>query len=105
MKRNLFAILIAFTVGLSGFVFSDSAVAQSGAPPVTPKKISAEEAAKKYPPPQGKSYPPGEMTSAADGGTPGFIKSPYSSRVYDCRELGRGTLLLDEGAKKVFVRP
>lgn len=72
--------------------------------------VSPEEAAKKYPPPNGKkSYPPGmDAQLANDIGSAqhsGFIKSPYSSRIYDCRKIGSGTLLLDDAAKKVFTRP
>ena len=77
-----------------------------------PKIISKEEAAKKYPPPNGKSYPPGsDLTvltgGATGGGSWGYIKSPSSSNVYDCRK-GKahvGDLILDESANKVFVRP
>jgi hypothetical protein len=77
-----------------------------------PKIISQAEAAKKYPPPNGKSYPPGsDLTvlngGATGGGTWGYIKSPYSSNVYDCRK-GKahvGDLILDESVNKVFVRP
>ena len=77
-----------------------------------PKIISKEEAAKKYPPPNGKSYPPGsDLTilngGAGGGGSWGYIKSPYSSNVYDCRK-GKahvGDLLLDASVNKVFVRP
>lgn len=71
--------------------------------------VTPEEAAKKYPPPAGKSYPNGmDAQMANDIGSAqhsGFIKSPYSSRVYDCRKIGEGTLLLDDAANKVFVRP
>jgi hypothetical protein len=79
-----------------------------------PKIISKEEAAKKYPPPNGKSYPPGsDLTvlngGATGGGSWGYIKSPYSSNVYDCRKgkskAHAGDLILDESANKVFVRP
>lgn len=74
-----------------------------------PITVTAEEAAKKYPPPSGKSYPNGMDEQVLKGsGTAahsGFIKSPYSSRVYDCRKVGAGTLLLDDAVKKVFVRP
>lgn len=67
------------------------------------KEVSNEEAAKKYPPPQGKTvYPPGIATSTTTGG---FFQSPYSSRVYDCRKVKKGTLVLDEPMNKVFVRP
>jgi hypothetical protein len=71
--------------------------------------ISPEEAAKKYPMPNGKPYPDGMDEAVLKGSGnathSGYIKSPYSSRVYDCRKLGTGTLLLDDSAKKVFVRP
>jgi hypothetical protein len=77
-----------------------------------PKIISQEEAAKKYPPPNGKSYPAGAdlavLTGGASGGSSwGYIKSPYSSNVYDCRK-GKahvGDLILDESVNKVFMRP
>jgi len=77
-----------------------------------PKIISKEEAAKKYPPPNGKSYPSGSdlaiLSGGATGGsTWGYIKSPYSGNVYDCRK-GKarvGDLILDESVNKVFVRP
>ena len=76
------------------------------------KIISKEEAAKKYPPPNGKSYPSGSdlaiLSGGATGGsTWGYIKSPYSGNVYDCRK-GKarvGDLILDESVNKVFVRP
>lgn len=68
----------------------------------TAKEITQEEAAQKYPAPSGKSYPPGVATSTSTGG---FIQSPYSSRVYDCRKIKHGHLVLDEGVNKVFVRP
>ena len=77
-----------------------------------PKIISKEEAAKKYPPPSGKDYPSGSdlavLTGGATGGsTWGYIKSPYSSNVYDCRKgkAHPGDLILDESVNKVFVRP
>jgi hypothetical protein len=78
----------------------------------TPKVISKEEATKKYPPPNGKSYPAGGdlaiMTGGAGGGsTWGYIKSPYSGNVYDCRKGAAkpGDLILDDSVNKVFVRP
>jgi hypothetical protein len=67
--------------------------------------VSAEEAAKKYPLPPGKDYPPGINANAHSATASGFVQSPYSSRVYDCRRLGHGTLILDEGAKKLFRKP
>ena len=67
--------------------------------------VSPEDAAKKYPLPPGKDYPPGINANAHSATASGFVQSPYSSRVYDCRKLGHGTLILDEGAKKLFRKP
>ena len=77
-----------------------------------PKIINPQEAAKKYPPPPGKSYPEGGDLAVISGGasggsTWGYIKSPYSSNIYDCRrgKAHPGDLILDESVNKVFVRP
>ncbi|HYR22807.1 MAG TPA: hypothetical protein VEP30_07795 [Chthoniobacterales bacterium] len=68
--------------------------------------ITPEDAAKKYPLPNGmKEYPPGINANKGSATASGFVQSPYSSRVYDARKLGHGTLILDEGAKKVFRKP
>jgi hypothetical protein len=67
--------------------------------------VTPEDAAKKYPMPAGKDYPAGINANAHSATASGFVQSPYSSRVYDCRKLGHGTLILDEGAKKVFRKP
>ena len=68
-----------------------------------PQEISKEEAVKKYPPPAGKkSYPEGIATATSTGG---FFQSPYSSKVYDCRKVKKGSLILDDSVNKVFVRP
>lgn len=67
--------------------------------------VTPEDAAKKYPMPAGKEYPPGINANAHSATASGFVQSPYSSRIYDCRKLGHGTLILDEGAKKVFRKP
>src|SRR4051812_4523597 len=69
-------------------------------------EVTKEEAAKKYPPPAGKSYPQGLPSFNANTSTGGgFFKSPYSSAVYDCRKVSVGALLLDKSVNKVFVRP
>src|SRR5689334_9376514 len=69
-------------------------------------EISKEEAAKKYPPPAGKSYPQGLPSFNANTSTGGgFFKSPYSSSVFDCRKVPTGALILDKSVNKVFVRP
>jgi hypothetical protein len=67
--------------------------------------ITAEDAAKKYPMPAGKDYPVGVNANTHSATASGFVQSPYSARVYDCRKLAHGTLILDEGAKKLFRKP
>jgi len=126
--------MTALVVGLVGFALSNSAFAQgygsqksssnqpaaaatpsgknAGKKPgevlpsgeIVPVTITAEEASKKYPLPKGKDYPAGISVNAQATFT-GFVQSPYSSRVYDVRGIGRGTLIVDEGAKKVFKKP
>jgi hypothetical protein len=68
-------------------------------------EVTAEDAAKKYPMPAGKDYPAGINANTHSATASGFVQSPYSSRVYDCRKMKHGTLVLDEGAKKVFRKP
>ena len=67
--------------------------------------VTAEDAAKKYPLPPGKDYPVGINANTHSATASGFVQSPYSSRIYDCRHMGHGTLILDEGAKKLFKKP
>jgi hypothetical protein len=67
-------------------------------------EVSPEDAAKKYPMPQGKDYPVGTFEAFASN-TGGFVRSPYSSRVYDCRKVRHGALILDESVKKLFRAP
>ena len=67
--------------------------------------VTPEDAAKKYPMPKGQDYPAGINANKGSATSSGFVQSPYSSRVYDARKLGHGTLILDEGAKKVFRKP
>jgi hypothetical protein len=64
-------------------------------------EISKEDAAKKFPDQKGH-YAEGIATSTSTGG---FFQSPYSSRVYDCRKMKKGSLVVDEPAKKAFLRP
>jgi hypothetical protein len=68
-------------------------------------EVTAEDAAKKYPMPAGKDYPAGINANSHSATASGFVQSPYSSRVYDCRKMKHGALVLDEGAKKVFRKP
>jgi len=72
-----------------------------------PQVISKEEAAKKYPPPNGKSYPAAMPVPTSTGG---FYRSPYTNVIYDCRkkscpQCGSGVLVLDATANKVFRIP
>jgi hypothetical protein len=72
-----------------------------------PQVISEGEAAKKYPPPNGKSYP---LATSVPTDTGGFYQSPYRNEIYDCRrkscpQCGRGVLVLDVTANKVFRIP
>ncbi|MEP6603050.1 MAG: hypothetical protein ABJB69_03790 [Spartobacteria bacterium] len=96
----LSAILLAIFVSAPLTAFAVGGDAQP------PTEITAEDAAKKYPPPVGKKYPeglPSEIANTSTGG--GFFRSPYSSRVFDCRKIKSGALLLDTSVNKVFIRP
>lgn len=103
-KYSAFISLIILAIFVAGPI---SALRAAGAGDIQlPVEVTPEEAAKKYPPPAGKSYPeglPAEFAQTSTGG--GFFKSPYSSRVYDCRKVKSGVLLLDKSVNKVFVRP
>lgn len=102
MKKSFLALVTALAMGLTSISLTRPATAQMNAPVITAKAIPKEEAEKKYPPANGRSYP---VADRAERGTPGFFKSPYTGRLYDCRDLNHGDLILDETAKKVFVRP
>jgi hypothetical protein len=65
-------------------------------------EVTPEDAAKKYPMPKGKDYPPGINTATTTGG---FVQSPYSARIYDTRKMKHGALILDEGVNKLFRKP
>ncbi|MEY2479840.1 MAG: hypothetical protein QOI04_767 [Verrucomicrobiota bacterium] len=70
---------------------------------IVPKVISKEEAAKKYPAPKG-GYP--VAMPHGQGGSPFIFDSPYSkTKTFDCRDIPRGSLVLDKYANKVFIRP
>jgi hypothetical protein len=93
--KNYLKIVLAVVVGL--FVISTSVQAIGEAEEA--QFITQEEAAKKYPPPKG-GYP-----IAVKAGTPGYFTSPYSSKVFNCKKIKNGGLVLDPHAKQVFVRP
>lgn len=103
MKRylNLIATLV---LGFFCLALADKSPAQdlNTKNAIVPKPITPEEAAKKYPPPAGKSYP---MAEALPTNVGGFYRSPYSTHTYDCRKVGKGALILDESVNKVFIKP
>jgi hypothetical protein len=79
-----------------GAVLSDGAIVAT--------RITPEEAAKKYPLANGKRYPLGDANYNYSH-KPGYIRSPYSSTIYDCTQIPRGSLVLDTHANKVFGKP
>ena len=98
MKINYFRILATLVISLFVICATVRAIDEA----VEAKVVTKEEAAKKYPPPP-KGYPLGIAYGA---GQPGFFQSPYSTtKVFDCRSLKHGDLVLDKYANKVFVRP
>jgi hypothetical protein len=102
MKRYL-ALVLAIVLGFS--LLSPVSVRAQGfgtANALPAKEVTQEEAAKNYPPPKGQSYPQGIPIPTNKGG---WFQSPYSGRVYDLKKVKKGTLVLDEPAKKVFLRP
>ena len=104
MKK--YSAIISLIV-LAIFVAGPIGTLRAAGAPLPPVEVSKEDAAKKYPVPAGlKKYPDGIPSEAANTGTGGgFFRSPYSSRMYDCRKVKAGTLLLDTSVNKVFVRP
>jgi hypothetical protein len=68
-------------------------------------EVTPEDAAKKYPMPNGKDYPTGINANEHSATASGFVQSPYSARVYDARKMKHGTLILDEGVNKLFRKP
>lgn len=107
MKKHSFAFITAFLLGL--LIVASPVMAQFGQAPADAKEISAQEAAKSYPPPK-SGYPVGELTAGK-----GIVKSPYSPHKSfathyfgkDGKEVSvkRGALILDPGSKQLFVNP
>lgn len=107
MKKHSFAFIMAFLLGL--LIVASPVMAQFGQAPTDAKEISAQEAAKSYPPPKG-GYPVGDLTAGT-----GIVKSPFSPhRLFSTHYFGkdgkpvsvkRGALILDSGAKQLFVNP
>jgi hypothetical protein len=106
MKANSLKILAAVVAGL--FVLATTLYAQGLDTRTTHAVMEAQaitkaDAEKKYPPPHGGSYPPGNR-DAHDAS--GLVTSPYPPyQKYECAKIAHGGLVLDVRAKKVFVRP
>jgi hypothetical protein len=115
---GFFALGVSMTMGQYGQSAPNSKAPSSGSPAASAdaKKpgmvitggaivgtpITKEEAAKKYPMPNGKSYPMGDRDNHKPSG---WVNSPYSRDVYDCSKIGHGELVLDTHVNKVFIRP
>jgi hypothetical protein len=131
MKTKLITVIFAVAVSGLALIFSGTAVGQgktggyepSATKPSTNQPASAsqaaglkgsggaivatpitpEEAAKKYPAPKGRAYPPGERDPHKASG---IVNSPYPPRTeFDCSNVAHGGLVLDTRVNKVFVRP
>jgi hypothetical protein len=103
MKTNYLRILCGVALGFFVLDSINPIRAAGTADATIPQEVSPADAAKKYPPDKSGKYPDGFGTK--DSSVAGFIQSPYSSRVYDCRKVKRGALILDTSVNKVFVRP
>ncbi len=128
MKTKLVTIVSVVAVSWLALIFSSTAVGQGESSRMQPQPppsgtgtsaasrttqgaagsivatpISATEAAKKYPPPKGGSYPMGERDPHKASG---IVTSPYPPRQeFDCSKIAHGALVLDTRANKVFLRP
>src|ERR1700719_1701356 len=67
--------------------------------------VSPEDAAKKYPMANGKDYPTGINANKGSATASGFVQTPYSGRVYDCKKWAHGALVVDEGVNNLFRKP
>ena len=106
MNKKFLAVVSVVVFGLA--VLNSNLLGQEGtANTVVAKEISKEEATKKYPPgPKGYLMGQPQFTRSATA-SGGFYKSPYSNKVYDCREIKSGSLVLDTYARppQVFMKP
>jgi hypothetical protein len=105
MNKKFFAIVSVVVFGL--LVVKAPIQGEGTISTVVAKEISKEDAAKKYPPgPKGylPAQPQFTRSATASGG---FYKSPYSNKIYDCREIKTGALVLDTYARppQVFMKP
>jgi len=107
MKKNYLKVVSIIAFGFLILAAPMRVHAQGTGSAIEAKEISKEDAAKKYPPGP-KGYLPGvpEYSRSATSSA-GFFKSPYSNKIYDCRELKSGALILDTYARppKVSMKP
>jgi len=111
MKTKLTAVISVLAVTLLALAMSNTVKAQGAdtrtggaqsGTAIVATSITPEEAAKKYPAPNGK-YPNGERDPHKASG---IVNSPYPPHTaFDCSKINHGALVLDTRAKKVFVRP
>ncbi len=106
MKKQIVAIVSVLAVG--HLLLNAPTYGQSGTQgAIVAKEIKKEEAQKKYPPgPKGYLTAIKEYSRSATANA-GFFRSPYSSKMYDCRQLKSGMFVLDKYATppQVFVVP
>lgn len=107
MKKNCLTII---SITALCFLTSTGPIwAQAGTQgAIEAKEIPKEEAQKKYPPKGPKGYLEAmPMYSRSGTSNAGFFKSPYSSKMYDCRKVKAGSLVLDNYARppQVFIVP
>jgi hypothetical protein len=111
MKMKLTAVILALAVTFLGLTIVNTTIAQdsrigsvqhAGGDVAVATPITPEEAAKKYPAPNGK-YPMGERDPHKPSG---IVSSPYAPHTqFDCSKIAHGGLALDTKTNRVFVRP
>jgi hypothetical protein len=127
MKKKLITVVSVVAVSWLALIFSTTAVGQDSSrgmyakpPPggtpgatqpsaskgasgsIVATPITPEEAAKKYPAPNGR-YPMGERDPHKASGVVGSPYPPHQE--FDCSKVAHGGLVLDTRTNKVFVRP
>jgi hypothetical protein len=113
MKTKFIAVISSLAVACLSLIIVNSAAAQStdsrigsvqhaGSEIAVATPITPQDAAKKYPAPNGK-YPMAERDPHKPSGV---VSSPYAPHTqYDCSKVAHGGLVLDTKANKVFIRP
>jgi hypothetical protein len=113
MKTKFIAIISSLAVTCLSLIVVTSAPAQAtdsrigsvqhaGGEVAVATPITPQEAAKKYPAPNGK-YPMGDRDPHKPSG---IVSSPYAPHTqYDCSKIAHGGLVVDTKTNKVFVRP